>query len=123
KLGVAPPTAQPTVEVPTDPELVRLFEAISDRRRLRFVYNGLERRVEPHRLQLRRGHWYLTGHDLVRDEFRSYRRDRLPSEIVVEDEPDAFDAPTGAVREVTVEPWAFDEPGDSVPVTVRFDAD
>lgn len=123
KLGVGMPSGRPTVEVPTDPELVRLFTAIAERRRLRFVFNGIERRVEPHRLELRRGHWYLTGHDLVRGEIRSYRRDRLPTEIVIEEEADSFDPPTDGFREVEVEPWAFDEPTETVEVTVHFDAE
>ncbi|MCR3722341.1 MULTISPECIES: helix-turn-helix transcriptional regulator [Prauserella salsuginis group] len=46
---------------------------------LRYVSKGRDtaRRVEPHRLVLAEGRWYLSAHDLVRDAARIFRLDRM----------------------------------------------
>jgi predicted DNA-binding transcriptional regulator YafY len=65
--------------------------ACRDNERLRFAYtaaNGVrtERHVEPHRLVALDRRWYLVAYDLTRNDWRSFRLDR------VEDAP----RPTGA---------------------------
>ena len=56
--------------------------ACRDGERLRFSYTAAdgqhtERHVEPHRLVLLGRRWYLVGYDLGRQDWRSFRLDRL----------------------------------------------
>jgi len=56
--------------------------ACRDHRRLRFDYRDHEgeptvRTVEPHRLVLARGRWYLVAWDVARDGWRTFRADRI----------------------------------------------
>ncbi|EXG81271.1 helix-turn-helix transcriptional regulator [Cryptosporangium arvum] len=48
---------------------------------LRFDYSGAVRRVEPHHLVTRRGRWYLVGWDRDRDDWRTFRVDRIVPRI------------------------------------------
>ncbi len=62
--------------------LGELALACRDHERTRFAYRdkeGVESRryVEPHRLVVRGGRWYLLCHDLDRDAWRTFRLDRL----------------------------------------------
>ncbi len=81
-----------TVTVPAgtarvDPDvLTTLAAVIRDHERLRFDYRthqGTESRrsVEPHRLVHTGRHWYLLGWDIDRDDWRTYRVDRLTPRI------------------------------------------
>jgi proteasome accessory factor B len=107
-------------EVPTPTSLLDLFVAILERREVRFGYGDLERTVQPHRLQFERGRWYLTGHDLVRADRRSFRLDRIDGAVSV-GEPDAFEAPQ-AVSGVRLRPWELGE-GEAVRADLLLDAD
>lgn len=66
-----------------DPEqLTVLAAAIANRERLRFAYEtneGVEgrRHVEPHRLVTSRRRWYLVAYDNDRDDWRTFRVDRI----------------------------------------------
>ena len=56
--------------------------ACRDAERIRFAYgaaNGerTERHVEPHRLVALDRHWYLVAYDLTRNDWRSFRLDRV----------------------------------------------
>jgi predicted DNA-binding transcriptional regulator YafY len=56
--------------------------ACRDAERLRFAYTaadgaGTERHVEPHRLVALDRRWYLVAYDLTRNEWRSFRLDRV----------------------------------------------
>jgi predicted DNA-binding transcriptional regulator YafY len=56
--------------------------ACRDSERLRFAYTAADgqptaRHVEPHRLVLLGRRWYLAGYDLTRQDWRSFRLDRL----------------------------------------------
>ena len=72
-------TARETV----DPEvLTTLALACRDTERIRFSYTAAGgqqtgRHVEPHRLVLLGRRWYLVAYDLDRQDWRSYRLDRL----------------------------------------------
>ena len=64
--------------------LTTLAQACSDEERLRFTYtaqNGEQtlRHVEPHRLVSLGRRWYLVAYDLARQDWRSFRLDRLDS--------------------------------------------
>ncbi|MEM9654416.1 MAG: WYL domain-containing protein, partial [Actinomycetota bacterium] len=78
--------------LPGDPALVPIFQAISERRVIRFRYRDDEREVEPWRLDFHRGRWYLTGYDRNRDGERNFRLDRMaegvtPTDIAAEQTP------------------------------------
>jgi predicted DNA-binding transcriptional regulator YafY len=69
----------PTVDVDT---LTKLAAAVRARELLRFDYEapdrgGGTRAVEPHRLVHTRGRWYLVAWDVDRDDWRTFRADRI----------------------------------------------
>jgi predicted DNA-binding transcriptional regulator YafY len=69
----------PTVDTDV---LTTLAGACRDAERVRFDYRthggaSASRAVEPHRLVSWRGRWYLVGWDLDRDDWRTFRLDRL----------------------------------------------
>jgi predicted DNA-binding transcriptional regulator YafY len=62
--------------------LTTIANAARDHERLRFDYTGHEgettvRNVEPYRLVHRRGRWYLVGYDVERQDWRTFRVDRI----------------------------------------------
>lgn len=62
--------------------LLLVAEAARDRRTLEIVHVGrngrtTERTVQPYGVVAHAGHWYLTGHDTVRQEVRTFRLDRV----------------------------------------------
>jgi predicted DNA-binding transcriptional regulator YafY len=98
-----------------------LFQAVSERRSVRFKYKGDERQVAPYGIGHRRGHWYLVGG--TRDGERMYRVDRMDA-IRIEDQTDAFQRPKGFKIKTALDsmPW---EAGtdDAVDAVVRFNAE
>ena len=60
-----------------------LSDALLARKRVRFTYHGIvsgeetERDVAPYGLLFQRGHWYLIGHDALRDAVRVFRIGRM----------------------------------------------
>lgn len=64
--------------------LVTISQACRDRERLRFGYvrkdgEQADRTVEPHRLVSDHGRWYLVAWDLLREDWRTFRVDRMAS--------------------------------------------
>lgn len=98
-----------------------LFQAVSERRRVRFKYKGDERRVAPYGMGHRRGHWYLVGG--TRSGERMYRVDRMEA-IRVEDDAGAFERPGGFKIKAFLEsmPWEAGS-DDAVPAVIRFNAE
>jgi proteasome accessory factor B len=116
------PPVDTLVELPNDTHLVPLFGAATDRRQVRLTYRGIDRHVDPYRLDFRRGRWYLTGFDHTRGEIRNFRLDRIEGDVEP-GKPGSFERPPaapGAGR--PAEPWQFQ---DEAPVTARLlvDAD
>lgn len=105
--------------LPADPNLARLFGAVSSRTPVRLRYHDEERTIDPYRLEFQRGHWYLTGYDHLRDEERNYRLDRIEGEVVLTHEP-PFDAPTTSVPGRARGAW---ELGAEEPVRARVRID
>lgn len=79
----APFSQAPEVEAGV---LTAVAQAVRDQERLRFGYTAkggsapgedLRRHVEPHRLVTIGRRWYLLGYDLDRQDWRSFRMDRL----------------------------------------------
>jgi predicted DNA-binding transcriptional regulator YafY len=72
-----------TAQVAVDPAILTTTAmACRDTERLRFSYTAAggeqtDRHVEPHRLVLLGRRWYLVGYDLTRQDWRSFRLDRL----------------------------------------------
>jgi proteasome accessory factor B len=81
-----------------DPRLPVVAEAVAGQRRVRFSYRNArgetsERTVDAYGLAIRRGHWYLVGHDRDRDEIRSFRLSRFGSDP--EDAGEGSEPPEG----------------------------
>jgi proteasome accessory factor B len=98
-----------------------LFQAVSERRRVRFQYKDGERRVAPYGIGHRRGHWYLVGGTSGGE--RMYRVDRMEA-IRVEDDANAFERPAGFKIKASLEsmPWEAGS-DDAVPAVIRFNAE
>ena len=64
-----------------DPAVLEAVSAaVRDRHTLRFDYGGTDeppRRVQPHAIVARASRWYLIGWDLDRDDWRTFRLDRM----------------------------------------------
>jgi proteasome accessory factor B len=71
------------VELPADPALDPLFDAVSRRAVVHFDYRGERRAVHPYRLGLQLGRWYLRGFDLEREALRVFRLDRIDGPVEV----------------------------------------
>jgi len=105
--------------LPADPNLARLFGAVSSRTPVRLRYHDEERSIDPYRLEFQRGRWYLTGYDHLRDEERNYRLDRIEGEVALSDDP-PFDPPTTGVPGRARGTW---ELGAEAPVRARVRID
>ena len=101
--------------------LGELFGAISDRRKVEFLYKGHLRPVEPYGMAHRRGHWYLVGN--TADGERMYRVDRI-EDLAVGEKADAFKKPKGFDIKLAVDNQPWETGSDPVVATkVRFDAE
>lgn len=109
------------------PLLERFYEAVTERRPVRFDYlpagadEAYWRTVEPYGLVHRRGHWYVIGRDDSRADVRSFKLSRIVSEVTLLDGtydiPESFDAASHLGEEA----WAIG-PDEPVTAVVRFDA-
>lgn len=89
--------------IPADDNLVQLFAAVVERRQTSFVYHDEERSVHPYRIDYRKGRWYLTGFDMLRDAVRNFRVDRIEGKVTTA-EPGGFTKPESAPG-LELEPW------------------
>ncbi len=80
--------------IPELPSLPALREATASRSEVSFEYRGSLRRLQPYSLLLRERFWYVIGHDVDKQEVRTYRVDRLEGDLVV-GAPAAFERPDG----------------------------
>ena len=67
--------------LPTDPALVPIFQAITAGEVITFTYRSQQRTLDPWRLDFHRGRWYLTGFDHARQDQRNFRLERIEGEI------------------------------------------
>lgn len=79
--------------IPELAALPSLREAAANSAAVTFTYRERERTVHPYTLMLREGFWYVIGHDVGYGEVRTYRVDRIESDVVVS-EAGAFVRPT-----------------------------
>lgn len=107
--------------LPTDPALVPLFQAITEKRAVEFVYREKARTVDPWRLDFHRGRWYLTGYDRSRADERNFRLDRLESLVTISTELIEHHQPS-TTAPGPVQPWLL---GDEQPTMAKLlvDAD
>jgi predicted DNA-binding transcriptional regulator YafY len=75
---VTVPNAGPTVDPDT---LTAVARACHDHHQLRFDYASSVRMTEPHRLVHTGRHWYLIAWDLDRDDWRTFRVDRMSPRV------------------------------------------
>ncbi len=94
--------------------LADLYTACAEHRYTTFLYNGTARRVAPHGLGHRRGHWYLVG---VTDRgTRVFRVDRIEHLDVEQRDGFERDLDVDVRRELDTQPW---EAGTEEPVIAR----
>jgi predicted DNA-binding transcriptional regulator YafY len=121
--SAAPAAVDPVV-------LTTVALACRDAERLRFGYTAAagprtDRHVEPHRLVLLGRRWYLVGYDLARQDWRSFRLDRLseprgtgarfrPRELPAADAAAFVQAGIGAVTAVYQVEALVDAPAGTV---------
>ena len=84
----------------TDQNFTVLTDAIIRRSKIEFTYVGSDlsrntRRVAPYSMRGRAGSWYLVGQDLEKNSLRTFRLDRISSEISVEKKSNAYVIPEG----------------------------
>ncbi|MED7923613.1 WYL domain-containing protein [Nonomuraea sp. LP-02] len=84
-----------------DPAFPALWEAVRDRRAVRFDYRGAgsesvrARTVEPWGVVSRRGRWYLAGFDRDRQAPRAFRLSRITGQVAQVGKPGAVRVPEG----------------------------
>ena len=100
------------------PSFSDLWRATIDRSRVRFGYRGgKQRTVDPWRMALRRGRWYLVGRDVDRDEPRLFRLSRISSAVTTVGEPGTVTSPEPEVIEAHLNRLEPPEP-EEVDVTM-----
>lgn len=107
--------------LPGDPNLAPVFDAVTARRTVTFDYRGEARRVDPHRLDFRRGRWYLTGWDHDREDDRNFRLDRIEGDVVA-GEAASFERAPSDHPGASAPPWQLGG-DDEVTARLRVDAD
>lgn len=120
--GDAPATVPVQAAVPELDDLPTLYEAVAQRRDVRFGYRGARRHLYPYGILLRRSRWYVVGFDVDAGAQRTYRVDRIEGGAAV-GEPDAYEIPEG-FRASEAFPQDPREIGSGTPqvATVRLDA-
>lgn len=108
------------------PLLGPLYSAVLDHRPVSFAYTpagGTRRQprtVEPYSLLHRRGHWYVIGRDVERDDIRSFKVSRMSGRLEMLEGsfqvPPSFDAS----ERLSGEAWMIGA-DEILTVTVRFD--
>jgi predicted DNA-binding transcriptional regulator YafY len=118
---------QPVIQasLPVDQKLPTLHEAMSHLRVVSFTYNGRPRELEPFGLLARSGWWYLVGNDRSVKAMRTFRVDRISSEVVLLEgetfeRPVGFDVRTSFPNDLKELPDSIDVGGDIA--KVRIDA-
>jgi predicted DNA-binding transcriptional regulator YafY len=121
--GLLDGSAPVTAIVPDFVSLPVLREAVSRRTSVTFTYRSVDRVVDPWGLLLRDGFWYLVGFDHPRAERRTYRIDRIESDVAVQsgstfDRPSDFD-PRDAIPD---DPKLIGADASTPDARVRIDA-
>jgi predicted DNA-binding transcriptional regulator YafY len=106
-----------------DPAFPALWDAVRDRRVVRFDYRGAgsenvrSRTVEPWGVVSRRGRWYVAGFDRGRDAPRAFRLSRITGQVALVGRPGTVEVPQGVdLREMVGFP---EEPMDERMAVIR----
>jgi proteasome accessory factor B len=91
-----------TAALPSLPALAPLFDAHLSRATTTFRYRGKQRQLDPWGLLSREGFWYVVGFEHASGERRTFRVDRIESDVEVGDGasftvPDGFDPATAVM--------------------------
>jgi len=105
-------------DLPNSPHLGAATDAVRRQRTLGFRYGGVDRVVEPYRVGLIDGRWYLGGWDRLRDAHRTFRVDRIEGALTVGNDHE-FEPPEVA-NQLRLDPWRFGD-GEPVRTSVHFD--
>ncbi len=100
--------------------LAELYVAVTERRHVDFEYRDRRRKLAPHGIGHRNGHWYVAG--IESGEQRVFRIDRMAT-MTVGASRDAFQRTPGVTvgAALAAHPWEVGG-GEPLEVTVRFDA-
>ena len=116
---------QPVVQasLPVDQKLQSLHDAMSRLQVVSFTYNGRTRELEPFGLLARTGWWYLVGNDRSVNAMRTFRVDRISSDVVVLEgetfeRPADFDVRTSFPADLKELPDSIDVGGDIAKVLI-----
>ena len=116
---------QPVVQasLPVDQKLPSLHDAMSRLQVVSFTYNGRIRELEPFGLLARSGWWYLVGNDRSVNAMRTFRVDRISSDVVVLEgetfeRPADFDVRTSFPADLKELPDSTDVGGDIAKVLI-----
>ncbi len=116
---------QPVVQasLPVDQKLPSLHDAMSRLQVVSFTYNGRTRELEPFGLLARSGWWYLVGNDRSVNAMRTFRVDRISSDVVVLEgetfeRPADFDVRTSFPADLKELPDSIDVGGDIAKVLI-----
>ena len=109
--------------LPVDQKLPTLHEAMSRLQVVTFTYNGRARELEPFGLLARSGWWYLVGNDRSVDAMRTFRVDRISSDVVLLEgetfeRPADFDVRTSFPADLKELPDSIDVGGDIAKVLI-----
>ena len=109
--------------LPVDQKLPTLHEAMSRLKVVTFTYNGRARELEPFGLLARSGWWYLVGNDRSVDAMRTFRVDRISSDVVLLEgetfeRPADFDVRTSFPADLKELPDSIDVGGDIAKVLI-----
>jgi proteasome accessory factor B len=97
-------------ELPADPMVAAIFEAIASGREITFTYRDQTRHVVPRSLSFENGRWYVAAFDLQRADERSFRIDRIAGDVVLGAQPqDGLVPPAARKSNPSRAPW---EQGD-----------
>ena len=107
----------------TEPAFEAVKDAVLSRTPITFDYRRPEgsesrtRRVQPWSLVQWHGRWYLTGHDLDREDTRVFRLSRIGGQVRTDGRPGSFEVPADHEARVLVERSA--PRGEARPAVVR----
>ena len=100
-----------------------VFQAVLERRRLRFVYRGRSRTLDPYGMCHRRGHWYFAGAEAARPNgTRTYRLDRT-EDLEIAGPPEAFERPRGFSARDILSSLPWEKGPEESTARVRWDAE
>ena len=109
--------------LPIDPAVTPLFEAIRERRAVRFGYRDETRTIDPWRLHFQRGRWYVSGFDQDRQAERNFRIGRIEGEVtVLAEQPWSTEPPAQREAGRALQGWELGEETPT-PVEVIVDAE